>query len=249
MGFYKEKYDAIVVGGALSGMACAMTLASKGRDVLLLERHNLPGGIATSFVRNGMEMEATLHEMMSIGPEDQPLKIRVFFNEMGVNIHWLRVPEAYHMSVPSEKIEITLHAGFETMAKEIDAQYPGTHDAVLKLMELCQTVYDSVNVLSVHPMSKPAMLLKHSAFVKTCGYSAREVMDTFHLPKEVCDILSAYWIYVGSPLSNLPFTVYAVLMEIVADCIEKVADDFEGTRQEVLSTVAALTEKHPIYEM
>jgi len=38
-------------------------------------------------------------------------------------------------------------------------------------------------------------------------------------------------------------------MEIVADCIEKVADDFEGTRQEVLSTVAALTEKHPIYEM
>jgi len=212
MGFYKEKYDAIVVGGALSGMACAMTLASKGKDVLLLERHNLPGGIATSFVRGGMEIEATLHEMMSIGPEDQPLKIRAFFDEMGVKIHWLRVPEAYHMSVPSEKIEITLHAGFETMAREIDAQYPGTHDKVLKLMELCQSVYSSVNVLSVHPMSKPAMLLRHPEFVKTCGYSAKEVLDTFGLPKEVCDILSAYWIYVAAPLSNLPFTVYAVLM-------------------------------------
>jgi phytoene dehydrogenase-like protein len=57
-------------------MACALTLANKGKSVLILERHNLPGGIATSFVRGGVEMEATLHEMMSIGPEDQPLKIR-----------------------------------------------------------------------------------------------------------------------------------------------------------------------------
>lgn len=94
MGFYKDHYDAIVIGGALSGMACALTLANKGKSVLILERHNLPGGIATSFVRGGVEMEATLHEMMSIGPEDQPLKIRTFFDEMGVKINWLRVPEA-----------------------------------------------------------------------------------------------------------------------------------------------------------
>jgi phytoene dehydrogenase-like protein len=100
MAFYKDHYDAIVIGGALSGMACALTLAKKGKSVLILERHNLPGGIATSFVRGGVEMEATLHEMMSIGPEEQPLKIRVFFDEMGVKINWLRVPEAYRISVP-----------------------------------------------------------------------------------------------------------------------------------------------------
>jgi phytoene dehydrogenase-like protein len=212
LSFYKDKYDAIVVGGGLSGMACAMTLASKGKDVLVLERHNLPGGVATSYVRNGMEIEASLHEMMSIGPEEKPLKIRTFFDEMGVRINWLRVPEAYHMSVPSEKIEITLHAGFHVMAKEIDKAYPGTYDKVLRLMKLCETVYESVNELSVHPMGKAAMLLKHEAFVRTCGYTAKEVLDTFDLPKEVCDILSAYWIYVAAPMDEMPFTVYAVLM-------------------------------------
>jgi phytoene dehydrogenase-like protein len=102
--------------------------------------------------------------------------------------------------------------GIETMAKEIDAQYPGTYSEVKRLMDLCATVYASVNVLSVHPMSKPMMLLKHNAFVRTCGYSAKEVMDTFKLPQEVKDILSAYWIYVGNKISDLPFTVYAVLM-------------------------------------
>jgi hypothetical protein len=98
---------------------------------------------------------------------------------MGVKINWLRVPEAYRISVPDEKIDITLHAGLETMAKEIDAQYPGTYSEVKRLMDLCATVYASVNVLSVHPMSKPMMLVKHNAFVRTCGYSAKEVMDTF----------------------------------------------------------------------
>ena len=37
MGYFKEKYDAIVIGGALAGMSCALTLASKGLDVLVLD--------------------------------------------------------------------------------------------------------------------------------------------------------------------------------------------------------------------
>ena len=210
--FYKDKYDAIVVGGALSGMACALTLLKKGKSVLILERHNLPGGVTTSFVRGGVEMEATLHEMMSIGPEDQPLKIRTFFDDFGIKINWLRVPEAFSLVVPKEKIDITIHAGYETAAREIDAQYKGTYAEVLRLFNLCDTVYDSVNVLSVTPMSKLKMLIHHEAFVKTCGYSTDEVLDTFRLPQEVKDILKAYWIYVGSPTSDLPFTIYAVLM-------------------------------------
>ena len=53
MAFYKDHYDVVVIGGALAGMSCAMSLAKAGKDVLVLERHNLPGGIATSFVRSG----------------------------------------------------------------------------------------------------------------------------------------------------------------------------------------------------
>jgi phytoene dehydrogenase-like protein len=212
MGFYKEHYDAVVIGGALSGLACALTLAKEGKSVLILERHIASGGVTTSFVRSGIEMEASLHEMMSIGPEEAPLKIRQFLDTMGVSIDWLRVPEAYRLVVPAEKIDITLHAGVEGMAHEIDDKYPGTYAEVKRLMDLCVTVYDSVNVLSVTPMSKAKMLCHHAAFVKTCGYSAKDVMDTFDLPTVVKDILSAYWIYVGNIPSDLPFTVYAVLM-------------------------------------
>ena len=188
MKFYKDHYDVIVVGGALAGLSSALMLADKGKDVLVLEQHNLPGGVATSFVRGGVELEATLHEMMSIGAKDDRLKVGKFFDEMGVDIDWLPVPEAYHASLPG--LEVTLHPGLERFSWEVDRAVPGTFDKVLKLLRLCDTVYNSVNILSVNPMSKPKMLLEHEQFVKTAGYSAQEVIDTFELPQEAVDLLA-----------------------------------------------------------
>lgn len=212
MRFYRDHYDVIIIGGALSGLASALMLGKKGKSVLVLEQHNLPGGLATSFVRGEFEFEATLHEMMSIGSEEQPLKIRKFFDEMGVDIDWLRVPEAYRVVLPNSDLDVTMPAGFEEMAEAVDKRVPGQKAEVLRLMQLCDTVYNSVNVLSVTPMSKVQMLLKHEQFVKTAGYSAMEVLKTFDLKPETIELLSPYWIYVGNPLDTLPFTVYAVLM-------------------------------------
>ena len=210
MKFYKDHYDVIVIGGALAGLSSALMLADKGLDVLVLERHNLPGGIATSFVRGGMEIEAALHEMMSIGSKDNRLKVGKFFDDMGVDIDWMKVPECYHASFPG--VEVTLHPGFETFAKEVDAVVPGSYEKVLKVLNLCHTVFDSVNELSIHPMSKVQMLLKHEAFVKTAGYSTQEVLDTFDLPQKARDLLAPYWIYVGTGFKELPFTIFSVLM-------------------------------------
>ena len=218
MPFYKDKYDVVVIGGALAGMSCAMKLASEGKSVLILERHNLPGGIATSFVRGGVEIEATLHEMMSIGPADDPLFIRKYLDEMGVAIRWLRVPEAYRLVSPKDNIDITIHAGRRPdstwiAADEIDAAWPGTKADVNKLLELCKSVYESVLYLNEHTISKLETMRNHEPLAKTAGYSAIEVITkVVDLPDAVVNALSAYWIYVGQPLATLPFTIYAFLM-------------------------------------
>ena len=213
MKFYKDHYQVIIIGGALAGMSAALQLQAKGvKDILILEKHNMPGGLATDYVRNGVEIEATLHEMMSIGTKEEPLKVGEFFRDMGVDIDWLPVPECYRVVLPNSDIDVTLHDGYERMAHEVDAACPGTFEKVFELMKLCRRVYDSMNTLSVTPMSKVQMLLKHPDFVKTVGYSATEVLKSLGLPDRAIEILTPYWIYVGNPMDSLPFTIYAFLM-------------------------------------
>ncbi|MCD6342599.1 MAG: FAD-dependent oxidoreductase, partial [Spirochaetaceae bacterium] len=55
--------EVIVIGSGLGGLCAAYELAKKGVRVLVLERHNLPGGFSTSFVRGRFEFETSLHEL------------------------------------------------------------------------------------------------------------------------------------------------------------------------------------------
>ena len=62
--YYNEQYCLYSV---LNTYLAAAYLAKAGKKVLVLEKHNLPGGCATSFVRGRFEFEATLHEMCQMG--------------------------------------------------------------------------------------------------------------------------------------------------------------------------------------
>lgn len=222
MAKYKDSYDAIIIGSSLGGLSAGLQLGMAGKKVLILEQHNLPGGLATSFVRGPYEFEATLHELQSVGTEQHPRKVRKFMDEAGVEVEWLQVPEAYRVILPNEDIDVVMPYGIENMIGVVEKEVPGTREKMTELMRVCKEVTDSVNYFGeiggADKLSKREILKNHEAFVKTTGYSAQEVIDTFELPERAIHIISPYWIYVGVPLSRLSFTVWAYLM----------ADYFEG---------------------
>ena len=63
-----DKYDAVVIGAGNGGLVAAVRLLQGGAKVLVVEKHNLPGGFATSFRRGRFEFEASLHELNDFGP-------------------------------------------------------------------------------------------------------------------------------------------------------------------------------------
>ena len=46
-----KNYDVIIIGAGNGGLGAAVTCAKAGLSTLLLEKHNIPGGSASSFVR------------------------------------------------------------------------------------------------------------------------------------------------------------------------------------------------------
>jgi phytoene dehydrogenase-like protein len=61
-------FDAVVIGAGLGGLSAASTLARGGQSVLVVERHDQPGGYATAFRRGGFSFEVSLHLMDAVGP-------------------------------------------------------------------------------------------------------------------------------------------------------------------------------------
>ena len=78
------EYDAVVIGAGNGGLTAAATMAQKGLNVLLLERHNIPGGAATSFCRGRFEFEVALHQLSGLGTPQKPGLLRMQLDKLGV---------------------------------------------------------------------------------------------------------------------------------------------------------------------
>ena len=79
-----SNYDIIVIGAGCGGLTAAVCAAQKGKKVLLLERHNAPGGFATSFVRGRFEFEASIDSLSCFGNSEGLGEVRQIFDEIEI---------------------------------------------------------------------------------------------------------------------------------------------------------------------
>ena len=100
-----KNYDAIVIGAGNGGLVASARLAKEGKKTLLIERHNLPGGFATSFVRGRFEFEASLHELCGVGSITGKSPLQKIFKEVGAadKIEWVALDEAFRVITLDEK--------------------------------------------------------------------------------------------------------------------------------------------------
>ena len=87
------KYDVIIIGSGLGGLAAGAKLAKEGKKVLLIEQQHHTGGFATNFQRKGYTFEVSLHGMC--GYENE--RFNNLLRDLSIldNVQLLRVPEFY----------------------------------------------------------------------------------------------------------------------------------------------------------
>ena len=61
-----EKYDFIIIGAGMGGLSAANFLAKYNKKVLVLEKHNTPGGLVTSFPRKDVHFDLGIHGLYEL---------------------------------------------------------------------------------------------------------------------------------------------------------------------------------------
>lgn len=210
------KYDAVVIGAGNGGLVATIRLLQGGYKVLLVEKHNIPGGFATSFKRGRFEFEASLHELNDFGTKENSGDVRDLFDSLGVTdkIEWLQIPEAYRVISREEKLDATMPFGLEEFIDKMVSYVPDSRPSMEKFFALCKEIHaaqaysNSVNGKT----DQKIMLSEYSNFVRVGSYSVNEVLKAIKMPKKARDILNAYWCYLGAHCDDLSFIHYASMV-------------------------------------
>nr|AIF26516.1 putative FAD dependent oxidoreductase [uncultured bacterium fosmid pJB39A3] len=213
-----KKYDVVIIGAGNGGLSAAAYLAKNGKKVLVLEKHNLPGGCATSFVRGRFEFEATLHELCQMGEGDNAGEVRKLLDYYGLDVEWVAVDEAFR-SINLEKgkeFDVAFPSSVDGFINQMEKEVPGSRKSMIKVMELARMVSDAVGWLNKHNnepegVAKVEMLLKYGDLMKVVPVSTDEMLRRLGVPDKARELYESYWDYVCVDSTKMSFAVYAFM--------------------------------------
>ncbi len=221
-----KTYDVIVIGAGNGGLAAAATCARAGLSTLLLERHNIPGGSATSFVRGRFEFEPSLHELAGTSnPPDDDTAARLF-QRIDADCDFLSHESTFRLVVPAKEgdtdtfinedgVEVSIDArmpiGFEAFSRKLDELVPGSYESARKAFDLSIRMFETLNALE-DPAKLPAHFKDFPDILRMGAYNMNDVLDTLGMPKKAQDIFNTYWCYLGVPGDKLDFLYYMAML-------------------------------------
>lgn len=196
-------YPVIVVGAGLGGLGAACQLALLGKKVLLLEKHNVPGGFATSFVRGRYEFEGALHVLSEVGTSDNKGGIYRFFERLDIipnNLKFKHVPEMYR-SVFYDGYDVKIPFGVDEYTDKLIELFPKEEKGIREFIEVCSAVQAGIDYIASKggKFDQLEILKQHPWLVRVNGITVLELLQRFFNDERLIALISQLWGYVGLP--------------------------------------------------
>jgi phytoene dehydrogenase-like protein len=125
-------YDAVIIGAGIGGLSCANYLAKTGLEVLLVEKHYVPGGYCSSFRRGGYYFDAGAHYLGSCRRAGQIGRL-LFDHGLEKRISFIRTNPSDILVTRNR--EIRLWQEYERLVCEFQEQFPEESTQVRRFMD------------------------------------------------------------------------------------------------------------------
>jgi prolycopene isomerase len=205
-------YDVVVIGAGNGGLTASATLARKGRKVLLLERHNIPGGCGTSFCRGRFEFEVALHQLSGLGTPEKPGPLRMTLDSLGVmeDLEFVEIQELYSVHMP-DGFSTTLKPDKHRIVAELKEKFPHEKEAIDGFFDLVYTYANDMIGAFIFRDPEPSRE-KYPALYRYALRNAKEVLDDYFKDPLLKTVISVYWGYLGVSTDQLSFAYLAMLL-------------------------------------
>lgn len=138
----EKKYDVVVIGSGLGGLASAVILAKEGKKVCVLEKNTQYGGNLQTFSRDKSVFDTGVHY---IGGLDVGENLYKYFSYLGImdklKLHRLDEDGYDRISFEDEMIEYPHAQGYENFVQKLLVHFPKEEEALRKycdkINEIC----------------------------------------------------------------------------------------------------------------
>ncbi|BBM84393.1 phytoene desaturase family protein [Candidatus Uabimicrobium amorphum] len=208
-----KKWDYIVIGSGIGGMATAALLGYFGKKVLLLERHYQPGGFTHTFSRRGYTWDVGVHTIGQIG--SHYLEGRILRTLTDNAVEWKSMGEVCEIFHYPDKT-ISIYGDIQKQIQMLSQMFPKERKAIQQYFStvkkaLCNLeMYYGARCLFPHYLSIADRILGRNSW-KWFGKTTMEVMEPLFHNTKLFDILTARWVYYGSPPDESSFGIQAVI--------------------------------------
>jgi prolycopene isomerase len=207
-----DKYDAVVIGAGNGGLTAAATLARKGLNVMLLERHNIPGGAATSFCRGRFEFEVALHQLSGLGTPEKPGLLRMDLDKLGVleDLEFVEISDLYHVATP-DGFRITLKTDRDQTLAVLKDKFPHEKDAIGKYFDLMASYANDMIGAFIFRDPEPSRE-KYPHLYRYALQNSKKILDDYFSDPLLKAVLAVFWGYIGVPPTRLAFAYLAMVL-------------------------------------
>lgn len=131
-------YDAVIVGGGISGLTAAAYIAKAGRSVLLCEKENHCGGLVNYFEREGFIYDGGIRAFENSGVLFPMLR------QLGISLDF--VPNKITVGIEDQIIRADSDESVDAYERLLTSLYPESRDEIEQIIKRIRTIMHYMDV-------------------------------------------------------------------------------------------------------
>ena len=196
-----EKYDAVIIGAGMSGLAAGIRLAMFDKKVVILEKHSISGGLNSYYNRKVKEMndilklDVGLHALTNFAKKSEKRKpLTKLLKQLRIPYDDLALREQSYSVINFKSADLKFSNDFDLLTSEIKNVFPSELDSFVNFARYVSE-YDELDLNSKYT-------------------SARDVLDAHFKDELLKEMLMAPLLIYGSAWENdMDFSQFVVMFK------------------------------------